>query len=126
MGLDQYLLLERPNKKTKSVLGIMNGYFPLGIESDKQQIGYWRKAYEVSDLILNIVDWDFKEDHNCVDLPLTKENIMAIITYAEKELNNYPDNEDEDIWRYTLTIFKEALNIISTEPDCTIYYKEWF
>ena len=126
MGLDQYLLLKRPNKKEKSVLGIMDGWFPLGIKSDKQQIGYWRKAYEVSDLILNIVDWDSNEDHNCKDLPLTKENIMTIITYAKKELNNYPDNEDEDIWRYTLTTFKKALNIISTEPDCTIYYKEWF
>ena len=126
MRLDQYLLLERPNKKTKSVLGVMNGWFPCGIESDKQQIGYWRKAYDVSDLILNIVDWDFKKDHNCEDIPLTKENIIKIITHAEKRLNNCSDTEDEIIWRHTLTAFKRALNIIITEPDCTIYYKEWF
>lgn len=126
MGLDQYLLLERSNKKVKSVLGIMNGFFPLGIQSDKQQIGYWRKAYEVSDLILNTIDWNFDEDHNCLDLPLTKENIETIIKHAEAELNNCPDNEDEYMWRDTLMIFKRALNIISTEPDCTVYYKEWF
>ena len=126
MGLDQYLLLERPNKKVKSVLGVMDGWFPFGLKSDKQQIGYWRKAYEVSNLILDIINWNYDEDHNCVDLPLTKRDIKTIITHAETVLNNCSDDEDEDIWRYTLTTFKKALNIISTEPDCTVYYKEWF
>ena len=126
MGLDQYLLLKEPNKTYKSSLGIMNGYFPLALKSDKKQIGYWRKAYSVSDFILDLIG--IEEDHNCVDLPITKDQVKKIIKYAEWVLNTEyaQDDYEERDWQMTLEIFNEALAILEKNPEAELFYKEWF
>ena len=129
MGLDQYLIMKRKNEKKESVLGIMNGAFPLGIKSEGEQIGYFRKAYAVSNCILEEIGMlDSEEDHNCKDLKLTKENIEHIIDEAQWHLDEevYEDDWEKLDWADAFTIFNNALKILEDDPDAEIYYKEWF
>lgn len=129
MGLDQYLIMKRKNEKKETVLGIMNGAFPMGIKSEGEQIGYFRKAYTVSDCILEELGiLDSEEDHNCKDLKLTKENIENIITDAQWHLDEevYQDEWEKHDWEDAVKIFDNALKILKDNPDVEIYYKEWF
>lgn len=129
MGLDQYLIMKRKNEKKETVLGIMNGAFPMGIKSEGEQIGYFRKAYTVSDCILEELGiLDSEENHNCKDLKLTKENIENIITDAQWHLDEeaYQDEWEKHDWEDAVKIFDNALKILKDNPDVEIYYKEWF
>lgn len=129
MGLDQYLIMKRKNEKKETVLGIMNGAFPMGIKSEGEQIGYFRKAYTVSDCVLEEIGiLDSEEDHNCKDLKLTKENIEHIITDAQWHLDEeaYEDDWEKHDWEDAVKIFDNALKILKDNPDVEIYYKEWF
>lgn len=129
MGLDQYLIMKRKNEKKESVLGIMNGAFPIGIRSEGEQIGYFRKAYTVSDCVLEEIGiLDSEEDHNCKDLKLTKENIENIIADAQWHLDEeaYEDDWEKHDWEDAVKIFDNALKILKDNPDVEIYYKEWF
>ena len=129
MGLDQYLIMKRKNEKKETVLGIMNGAFPIGIRSEGEQIGYFRKAYTVSDCVLEEIGiLDSEEDHNCKDLKLTKENIEHIIADAQWHLDEdaYEDDWEKHDWEDAVKIFDNALKILKDNPDVEIYYKEWF
>ena len=101
----------------------------MGIKSEGEQIGYFRKAYTVSDCILEELGiLDSEEDHNCKDLKLTKENIENIITDAQWHLDEeaYQDDWEKQDWEDAVKIFDNALKILKDNPDVEIYYKEWF
>ena len=127
MGLDMYLLQQRNNgKKADGVLGCMNGMFPLGIKTDKEQIGYWRKAYKVNDTIIEELNVNF-EDINCEDLELSLENCQNILVSikGDLEIKNYCNEWEKDDLEQSIQIFENAINLIETE-NCKIFYKVWY
>lgn len=128
MGLDMYLKVKyyKPqnkleainadvNKKTKLTEFIRSGRL-LGIApvdddnddndyyDDYEEIGYWRKAYSVRDLIMGTIAscCGAKED-NCVDFLITKEEVNTILEAAEDKIEaviaayeNYNSHKDRD------------------------------
>ena len=52
MGLDQYLRAKTKSVKQKSSRGACDGLFPIApANKGTTEIGYWRKAYDVSDYL---------------------------------------------------------------------------
>ena len=53
MGLDQYLRARTKTVEHKSCRGACGGLFPIAPKDyGTTEIGYWRKAYDVSDYLM--------------------------------------------------------------------------
>ena len=89
---------------------------PIVDEVNGDEIGYWRKDWELHNYIIDNF-WDDKENDNVVDIPLTKENVEQIIKWCSSG-DNSMYNE------YTEETFKEALNAI--KQGDVIYYHPWY
>lgn len=116
MGLDMYLEAKYKNQKNSGLRGACDGLFPIAPKSDYEEIGYWRKNYELSEFLweqLNIT-----EDMNCERIEMSEQDLLDVINFCEGKLT---DSE----WLNTLDIFDKALNLMRNE-DATIYYLEWY
>jgi hypothetical protein len=117
MGLDMYLEAKYKNQKNSGLRGACDGLFPIAPKSDYEEIGYWRKNYELSEFLweqLNIT-----EDMNCERIEMSEQDLLDVINFCEGKLKENPE------WLNTIDIFDKALNLMRNE-DATIYYLEWY
>lgn len=57
MGLDQYLRAKTNSIEQKSSRGACGGLFPIApADKGTTEIGYWRKAYAVSDYLRQVLE----------------------------------------------------------------------
>lgn len=161
MGLDMYLKVKYPpkpqneleaineevNKTTTRLTGACGGLFGVApADNGCEEIGYWRKAYNVCDLIMGtIASARGAEEDNCVDFLITEEEVDIILKAAEKTVEaiktyykkNHKTNEDgaydeyEDSyelgkWEDTVDFFTRAKDIYEEHPDAKIYYEQWY
>lgn len=165
MGLDMYLKVKYPpkpqneleainedvNKDTTRLTGACGGLFGVApADNGCEEIGYWRKAYSVRDLIMGTIAscCGAKED-NCVDFLITKEEVNTILAAAEEEVekiksyykNHKLDEDEDDVydryfieedpdeldkWESTVDFFTKAKDIYNEYPDAKIYYEQWY
>ena len=130
MGLDMYLLSQINGKKENGKLGVMNGAFPFSIKTDKNQIGYWRKVYFLSNFLTE--ELQLTDEDNCVDKEMSEQNIINTLDFLDNVINGkykvdwYWDKESfEQELKKSKEIFTNALKLIK-EENARIYYKEWY
>ena len=116
MGLDQYLIAEKN-------------------EDIAEQLGIWRKHANLQGLMQNLAVGkgivDNVDDFNCVDLPLTKDEIKTIISAIELNLlpktngfffgESYGDDAEK---QRDLLIFDEAISYANM--GWKIVYRCWW
>lgn len=117
MGLDMYLEAKYKNQKDSGLRGACGGLFPVAPNSDYEEIGYWRKFYELSEFLWKKLD--ITDDLNCEHIEMSEQDLLDVIDFCNNKLN-----EDSE-WEYTLDVFEKALNLMRNE-DATIYYLEWY
>ena len=161
MGLDMYLKVKYPhkpqnrleaineevNKNTTKLTGACGGLFGVApADNGCEEIGYWRKAYGVRDLIFGTINSCLgAEEDNCVDFLITEEEVDTILKVAEEKIEeikssyeNYnPNDPDGDEnpgldtgllydWESTADFFARAKDIYSKYPDAEIYFEQWY
>ena len=100
----------------------------------EQELGYWRKHADLNKYMADLYySRGGKEEFNCVDLILTKEDCENIITLAKKALNGeevekgegffWGTTEEQD-WKDTVEFFEKALKEDFNEID--IIYSCWW
>ncbi len=124
MGLDMYLMAKRANQKSKGVRGACDGLFPLSPKTDKEEIGYWRKAYLVMDKIVQVLDVDL-DDINCEELKLSEDNIIELLEWSKTELPEAESDWDREDLETSVEVFTKALDLIRKE-QAEIYFMCWY
>jgi len=136
MGLDQYCLVESPDIEKTDATGACGGLFPIGPSiGDRAEIGYWRKAYTVNDLICKTlqsykdlpVDADGYREDNCVDMRMMLDEIEKILKIAKEEANKPIKSEwEHEDWVNTVEVMTKARRILQQDPEAKIYYFIWY
>lgn len=127
MGLDQYLRARTKTVEQKSATGACVGLFPLAPKDNgTTEIGYWRKAYAVSDYLRNELDID--GTFNLEDKEISYEQVLDILTYAQNVISekDFSDAYEESDWLDVVDAFTTAKEILENDPDAQIYYMEWY
>lgn len=127
MGLDQYLRAKTNSIQHKSSRGACNGLFFIApADNGTTEIGYWRKAYAVSDYLRQVLEID--NDFNLEDKAISYDKVLEILDYANEMLEQKSfKNEHEMLdWQDTVKAFTKAKQILETDPDAEIYYMEWY
>ena len=127
MGLDQYLRAKTNSIKHKSSRGACNGIFPLAPKDNgTTEIGYWRKAYSVSEYLREILEID--DYFNLEDKEITYDTVLSIISHAKIVLKEkiFEDEYEEYDWEDVIKYFTKAKDILENDSDAHIYYMEWF
>lgn len=150
MGLDMYLKVKHKpqneleaiataieDKKT-TLTGACGGLFSIAPDDNGcEEIGYWRKAYDQRDIILdNIASYGDREDgeDNCVDFYISPEEVdkilaeaKAMVSKIEKDYAMLPQEEkffiDEDGKKYENSIEDYSELCSSTGTFCS--YTKW-
>lgn len=85
MGLDQYLKARTKTVEHKSCRGACGGLFPIAPKDNgTTEIGYWRKAYDVSDYLRQVLE--IYDDFNLEDKEISYNKVVEIIDYANEQL----------------------------------------
>lgn len=127
MGLEQYLRARTKTVEQKSATGACGGLFPLAPKDNgTTEIGYWRKAYAVSDYLRNELDID--GTFNLEDKEISYEQVVDILTYAQNVISekDFEDEYEEADWLDVVDAFTTAKEILENDPDAQIYYMEWY
>ena len=127
MGLDQYLRAKTNSIQHKSSRGACNGLFFIApADNGTTEIGYWRKAYAVSDYLRQVLEID--NDFNLEDKEISYDNVLEILDYANETLEqkSFKDEYEMLDWQDTVKAFTKAKQILETDPDAEIYYMEWY
>jgi len=127
MGLDQYLRAKTKSVKQKSSRGACDGLFPLAPKDNgKTEIGYWRKAYDVSDYLRQVLE--IYDDFNLEDKEISYNKVVEIIDYANEKLerNKFDSEYEKADWQNVVSAFTTAKRILENDPDAQIYYMEWY
>ena len=127
MGLDQYLRAKTNSIQLKSSRGACNGLFSIApSDNGTTEIGYWRKAYAVSDYIRQVLEID--NDFNLEDKEISYDKVLEILDYANETLEqkSFKDEYEMLDWQDTVKAFTKAKQILETDPDAEIYYMEWY
>ena len=127
MGLDQYLRAKTNLIQHKSSLGACNGLFFIApADNGTTEIGYWRKAYAVSDYLRQALEID--NDFNLEDKEISYDKVLEILDYANETLEqkSFKDEYEMLDWQDTVKAFTKAKQILETDPDAEIYYMEWY
>ena len=83
MGLDQYLRAKTSSIEQKSSRGACGGLFPIApANKGTTEIGYWRKAYAVSDYLRQVLE--IYDDFNLEDKEISYNKVLEIIDYANE------------------------------------------
>lgn len=120
MGLDMYLEAKYKKQRSAGLRGACDGLMSIAPASDNEEIGYWRKDYELSDFL-----WEQLEitpNDNCVPFEMKEQDLLDVINFCEGKIKDHPQDES---WKRSLDIFDNALNLMRRE-DATIYYREWY
>ena len=126
MGLDQYLRAKTKSVKQKSSRGACDGLFPIApANKGTTEIGYWRKAYDVSDYLRQVLE--IYDDFNLEDKEISYNKVVEIIDYANEQLerNKFESEYERADWQDVVTAFAKAKEILENDPDAEIYYMEW-
>ena len=101
------------------------------------EIGYWRKHADLHGYMEDLyIERGGREEFNCVEIDLYKEDCEEIIAFARERLE---ENEDEvehttgfffgqtqkEDWEETIKIFENALNTVNFDTE-EIYYNSWW
>lgn len=127
MGLDQYLRAKTNSIQHKSSRGACNGLFFIApSDNGTTEIGYWRKAYAVSDYLRQVLEID--NDFNLEDKEISYDKVLEILDYANETLEekSFKDEYEMLDWQDTIKAFTKAKQILETDPDAEIYYMEWY
>ena len=127
MGLDQYLRAKTNSIQHKSSRGACNGLFSIApSDNETTEIGYWRKAYAVSDYLRQALEID--NDFNLEDKAISYDKVLEILDYANETLEqkSFKDEYEMLDWQDTVKAFTKAKQILETDPDAEIYYMEWY
>jgi len=127
MGLDQYLRAKTNSIQHKSSRGACNGLFFIApADNGTTEIGYWRKAYAVSDYLRQVLEID--NDFNLEDKEISYDKVLEILDYANETLEqkSFKDEYEMLDWQDTVKAFTKAKQILETDPDAEIYYMEWY
>ena len=127
MGLDQYLRAKTNSIQHKSSRGACNGLFFIApVDNGTTEIGYWRKAYAVSDYLRQVLEID--NDFNLEDKEISYDKVLEILDYANETLEqkSFKDEYEMLDWQDTVKAFTKAKQILETDPDAEIYYMEWY
>ena len=127
MGLDQYLRAKTNSIQHKSSRGACNGLFSIApSDNGTTEIGYWRKAYAVSDYLRQVLEID--NDFNLEDKAISYDKVLEILDYANEilEQKSFKDEYEMLDWQDTVKAFTKAKQILETDPDAEIYYMEWY
>ena len=127
MGLDQYLRAKTNSIQHKSSRGACNGLFFIApADNGTTEIGYWRKAYAVSDYLRQVLEID--NDFNLEDKEIFYDKVLEILDYANETLEqkSFKDEYEMLDWQDTVKAFTKAKQILETDPDAEIYYMEWY
>lgn len=127
MGLDQYLRAKTNSIQHKSSRGACNGLFFIApADNGTTEIGYWRKAYAVSDYLRQVLEID--NDFNLEDKKISYDKVLEILDYANETLEqkSFKDEYEMLDWQDTVKAFTKAKQILETDPDAKIYYMEWY
>lgn len=127
MGLDQYLRAKTNTVEQKSSRGACGGLFPIAPKDNgTTEIGYWRKAYAVSDYLRDLLY--INGEFNLEDEPIDYYEVLEVIDHAtallqEDEFDNPYEKAD---WEDVKTAFTKAKEILENDPDAEIFYMEWY
>ena len=127
MGLDQYLRAKTKSIEHKSSRGACGGLFPIApADKGTTEIGYWRKAYAVSDYLRQVLE--IYGDFNLEDKEVSYNKILEIIDYANEiiERKSFNDEYEMDDWQDVVKAFTKAKQILENDSDAEIYYLEWY
>ena len=127
MGLDQYLRAKPKSVKQKSSRGACDGLFPIApANKGTTEIGYWRKAYDVSDYLRQVLE--IYDDFNLEDKEISYNKVVEIIDYANEKLerNKFDSEYEKADWQNVVSAFTTAKRILENDPDAQIYYMEWY
>lgn len=127
MGLDQYLRAKTSIVEQKSSRGACGGLFPLAPKDNgTTEIGYWRKAYAVSDYLRDLlfIDGEF----NLEDEPLDYFEVLEVIDHATNLLqeDEFDDPYEKMDWEDVKVAFTKAKYILENDPSAEIFYMEWY
>ncbi len=118
MGLDQYLRARTNSIKHKSSRGACGGMFPIApADRGTTEIGYWRKAYAVSDYLRQVLE--IYDDFNLEDKEISYNKVLEIIDYANKKLERKSFENEYEMrdWQDTVEAFTKAKQILENDPD---------
>lgn len=127
MGLDQYLRAKTNTVERKSATGACGGIFPIApADNGTTEIGYWRKAYSVSDYLRETLDID--DGFNLEDREITYDQILCIIKHAENLIQEdvFEDEYEKADWTNVVTAFTKAKYILEQDAEAEIFYMEWY
>lgn len=127
MGLDQYLRAKTNSVKQKSATGACGGLFPVApADKGTTEIGYWRKAYSVSDYLRQILEID--DEFNLQDKEISYEQIIDIINHAKNVIQEklFEDEYEKSDWQDVVTAFTKAKRILEKDAAAQIFYMEWY
>ena len=127
MGLDQYLRARTKTVAQKPSRGAFDGLFPIAPASkDTTEIGYWRKAYDVSDYLRNVLEVD--DEFNLEDKEISYDKVLEILDYANDKIDSNDFEYEYELrdWQKVVTAFTKAKEILENDPDAEIYYLEWY
>ena len=109
MGLDQYLRAKTNSIQHKSSRGACNGLFFIApADNGTTEIGYWRKAYAVSDYLRQVLEID--NDFNLEDKKISYDKVLEILDYANETLEqkSFKDEYEMLDWQDTVKAFTKA------------------
>lgn len=127
MGLDQYLRARTNTIEQKSSRGACGGLFPIApADKGTTEIGYWRKAYDVSDYLRQVLE--IYDDFNLEDKEISYNKVVEIIDYANEKLerDKFDSEYEKADWQNVVSAFTKAKRILENDPDAQIYYMEWY
>lgn len=101
--------------------------FPIApADKGTTEIGYWRKAYAVSDYLRQVLE--IYDDFNLEDKEISYNKVLEIIDYANEmlERKSFRDEYERSDWQNAVKAFMKAKQILEKDPDAEIYYMEWY
>ena len=108
-------------------MGLVADFFRLPPKDNgTTEIGYWRKAYDVSDYLRQVLE--IYDDFNLEDKEISYNKVVEIIDYANEQLerNKFENEYERADWQDVVTAFTKAKEILENDPDAEIYYMEWY
>lgn len=149
MGLDMWLRAKsKTNAEGTEQTGVCSGIFgmvPASDESHNIELGYWRKAEDQLEVILdNLESYRHRnnDDGCCEDYLVTKEEVEDILAEAKNILATHSFDEDgydisEDYdgfgtwnsevkWEDTIEFFTKAKELYETDPEAEVYFCMWY
>lgn len=125
MGLDMYLEANYEKMSFEGLRGACGGLMPWAPKSKNEEIGYWRKNYELSSFMRELLE--LTEDDNCVPKEMSIQDLEEALLFAEDcvKCNPCPNWINDIEWNETVDIFENAISLIKKE-NAKIYYREWY